>query len=113
MLHIRTIMNSSADEILSFKGCCGIRAMDQNLEIHLENRSSEPVEVPSYVDLELADGVKRIETLLPSGNRRIAPGETIAFYCWMDEALWRRSRNLIAYDTTGRGYKIHIVHGDE
>jgi len=111
MLHIRTIMNSAADEILSFKSCCGIRAMDQNLEIHVMNAGTEPVLVPSYVDLELADGVKRIDTLMPAGKQRIGPGQTIAFYCWMDEAVWCRSHGLIAYDSEGNAFRVPIVHG--
>ena len=84
MLEIRFIMNSTAEAILSFKTCCGLKMFDQNLEIHLINQGRDPVVVPSCFDLETSEGVRRFDHLLPSGDLRIEPGEIKAFYCsWM------------------------------
>ena len=52
MLEIKPIMNSSAEDILSFKTCCSLNAWDQNLEIHVKNIGNRTVVVPSYFDLE-------------------------------------------------------------
>ena len=40
MLEIHVIMNSSIEEVLSFK-CCNLH--DQNCEIHLKNIGTEPI----------------------------------------------------------------------
>ena len=108
MLHIRPIMNSPVEDIFAFKGCCGIRAYDQNLEIHIENRGDFPVEVPSYFDLKSLSESHRIETLMPHGVRRIEPGETKAFYCYMDEKQWEKARQIIFYDTHENAYIAKI-----
>jgi hypothetical protein len=109
MLEIRFIMNSSAEDILSFKTCCGLKMFDQNLEIHLINQGRDPVVVPSCFDLETSEGVRRFDNLVPSGDLRIEPGEIKAFYCFMDETLWKRTGRVIFYDRDGNRYPVPIL----
>ena len=108
MLEIRPIMNTPTEEILEFRSCCNIRAFDQNLEIHLTNRSSQTVGVPSYFDLKTAQESRRIETLMPHGEQRIGPGETIAFYCTMDEKQWNAAQRMVFYDSEGNAYSVDL-----
>ena len=109
MVHIRVIMNSAVEDVFNFKTGCCLRLFDQNLEIHLENRRSHPVIIPSYFDLEGEDGdVRRIATLMPAGNHEMAPRDIKAFYCQMDEQLWNRSKSLTFYDDKGNVYPVRI-----
>jgi hypothetical protein len=108
MLKISCIMNSSVEDILAFKTCCGLKMFDQNLEIHLTNQGPAPVRVPSYFDLEIAEGKKRIDNLMPPGEHLLQPGDLMAFYCTMDESLWNKARGLIFYDTEGNQYQVSI-----
>ena len=103
-------MNSAVEDILAFKTCCGLKMFDQNLEIHLTNQGTRPVRVPGFFDLETDGETKRIETLTPSGEQTIPPGEIMAFYCTMDEGLWSRSRKIIFYDAAGNPYTASISH---
>ena len=107
-LFIRPIMNSSVEEIFAFKTCCGARVFDQNLEIHVTNQNDYPVYVQSYFDLLDPSGVHRVETLMPHGTQRIASGETIAFYCTMDEGLWARAEKIIFHDTEGEEHSLEL-----
>jgi hypothetical protein len=100
-LKIHCIMNSAVEDVLAFKTCCGLKMFDQNLEIHLTNQSNAPIVVPSYCDLETAEGTKRINTLMPSGEHTLKPGELMAFYCSMDETLWDKVNKISFYDTKG------------
>lgn len=102
-------MNSSVEEILAFKTCCGLKAWDQNLEIQMKNNGDRPVIVPSYFDLEGDDGVKRIDTLMPNGEQRIEPGRFMSFYCFMDEQVWNQAKRLIFFDTEGNRYPVDIA----
>jgi hypothetical protein len=68
------------------------------------------VRVPSYVDLKGSYGTRRIDTLMPAGDQRIEPGGIIAFYCFMDEALWRVSERMVFYDSRGKEYEIPVIH---
>ena len=108
MLEIRPIMNTPVEEIFEFRSCCNIRAFDQNLEIHVTNRSDHTVGVPSYFDLKTAQESRRIETLMPHGEQRIGSGETIAFYCTMDERLWNAAHQIVFYDSEGNNYSVNI-----
>jgi hypothetical protein len=101
-------MNTPTEEILEFRSCCNIRAFDQNLEIHVTNRSDHTVGVPSYFDLKTEQESQRIETLMPHGEQRIGPGETIAFYCTMDEKQWNAAQKMVFYDSEGNGYSVNI-----
>jgi hypothetical protein len=108
-LFIRPIMNSSVEEIFAFKTCCGMRVFDQNLEIQITNQNDYPVYVQSYFDLVDRLGSHRIETLMPHGTWRIASGETIAFYCTMDESRWAKAEKIIFHDMEGKEYPLRLV----
>jgi hypothetical protein len=108
MLKINLIMNSGVEEIFAFKTCCGARAFDQNLEIHIKNRGSSAIVVHSYCDLRGIRGTLRISTLMPNGDQKILPGEIKAFYCMMDEVLWNESRDLVFYDKEGNAHAVGI-----
>lgn len=114
MLDIRVIMNSPVEEILAFRTCCSLKMFDQNLEVHVTNRGVGPVTVPSYFDIEGERGFRhRIDTLIPPGKHRIKVGEIIAFYCYMDGALWNRSLRMVFYDSEGNQYPVEILHEKE
>ena len=109
MLHIRVIMNSTVEDVFNFKTGCCLRLFDQNLEILLENSRPQPIVISSYFDLEINNGdIRRIDTLMPAGNQEIAPGDIKAFYCQMDEHLWKRSKALTFYDNKGNIYPVEI-----
>jgi hypothetical protein len=108
-LFIRPIMNSSVEEIFAFKTCCGMQVVDQNLEIQIANQNDYPVYVQSYFDLLDSAGTHRIETLMPHGTQRVAPGETIAFYCTMDESLWARAEKIVFHDIEGKEYSLELI----
>jgi hypothetical protein len=108
MLHIRFIMNSPVEDILAFKTCCGLKMFDQNLEIHVRNVGDEPLRVHSRFVLEHADGVSKFDTLMPPGEQTIAPGDLVAFYCQMDEHLWRRSTQAVFFDSQGTRYPVPV-----
>ena len=108
MLEIRPIMNTPTEEIFEFRSCCNIRAFDQNLEILVTNRSDHTVGVPSYFDLKTEQESRRIETLMPHGEQRIRPGETIAFYCTMDEKQWNAAQRMVFYDNQGNPYSVDL-----
>ena len=101
-------MNSEVEDILAFKTCCNLKMADQNLEILVRNTGETPVEVPSYFDLEGDGDPLRIQTLIPSGDQTVAPGEVMAFYCQMDEILWQKSKRLVMFDSAGNRYPIEI-----
>ncbi len=108
-LFIRPIMNSPVEEIFAFKTCCGTRVFDQNLEIQITNQGDSPVYVQSYFELLGPSGVLRVETLMPHGTQRIASGETIAFYCTMDESVWTRAEKIVFHDTDGEEHPLRLV----
>jgi hypothetical protein len=111
VLEVRVNMNSSVEDVLAFKTCCNLKLSDQNLEILIENKGTTPVVVPSYFDLEADDETIRIQTLIPSGDQTIPPGETIAFYCQMDEAVWQKSKRLVMFDSEGNRYPVRTGTG--
>lgn len=113
MLDIRIIMNSAVEEIFAFKTCCGSQVFDQNLEIQVFNRGKKPVTMKSCLDLEGEFGVHRVDTLMPQGEQLVDPGTVTAFYCYMDEALWKRSRRMIFHDDTGNAYPVVLHHETE
>ncbi|MBM4327604.1 MAG: hypothetical protein FJ118_10635 [Deltaproteobacteria bacterium] len=108
MLQIRVIMNSSTEEILGFKTCCGLKMFDQNLEILLANQGNQPVIVPSYFDLESEAGAERVTAVMPHGEHRIEPGDIMAFYCTMDESKWNKASRLVFYDSGGNSYPVAL-----
>lgn len=108
VLEIKPVIGSSVEDILAFK-CHAARAYDQNLEILITNKKSEPVIVPSYFDLIEDSGPYRVETLIPHGRQEIPPGETIAFYCSMDEYRWNRAGRIVFYDIDGNEFPVDLV----
>ena len=111
MLQINIIMNSAVEEIFAFKTCCGLRVMDQNLEIHVKNIGDRAVTVPSWFDLVGENGSRRISNLTPPGEHRLAPGELIGFYCYMDEELWNKADSVVFHDLEGNTYSVGVHHG--
>jgi hypothetical protein len=109
MLKILPLMNSSVEEVFSFKSCCGLRTFDQNLEIQLTNCGDHPMIVHSYFDMRDSLGQHRIDTLMPHGDQRIGPGETIAFYCTMDETQWNAAQQIIFYDSEGNRHSVNVT----
>ena len=99
MLQIRVIMNSSIEDVLSFK-CCNLH--DQNCEIHLKNRGTEPIRVPSSCELIGEAERFRLDTLYPAGTCTIAPGDVTAFYCTLDEEVFAKYESIAFTDTEGR-----------
>ncbi|MBC8417555.1 MAG: hypothetical protein KJ573_03785 [Proteobacteria bacterium] len=113
MLAIHPIMNSAVEDIFGFKTCCGMRAFDQNLEIHVKNVGEHPVVVSSYFDMKGAWGSRRMNTLMPGGGQRILPGEIKAFYCTMDEVLWNEARGIVFYDSEANAYPVELKRAAE
>lgn len=109
MLVIKPVMNSSAEEILSFKTCCSLNAWDQNLEIQVRNEGVKPVTVPSFFELEGDEETKRFDTLMPNGDQRIDPGRFISFYCFMEEEVWNKAKRIIFFDMDGNKYPVDIT----
>lgn len=103
MLDVRIIMNSVMEEILAFK-CCNIP--NQNFEMHVDNRGDHPVTVPGKLLLENETGAADWYYLFPPWTQTIQPGEGAAFYCTMDERMWRRYRALTIFDGEGNAYRF-------
>lgn len=108
MLEIKPIMDSAAAEIFAFKCACGVRTHDQNLEIHVTNRGESPVVVSSHFDLEGDAEPYRVRNLMPHGQHKLMPRDTIAFYCDMDDARWEAARRIVFYDDQGNRYPLDI-----
>ncbi len=98
MLEIKIIMDSSVEDVLAFKTCCGLKAFDQNLEIHVINKGARPITIHSYFDLEGPGFFARVDNLMPQGPQRIMAGEIKGFYCFMDKEVWKKAATLTFYD---------------
>lgn len=107
-LTIKTFMNSAVEDVLAFRTCCSLKVFDQNLEVHIKNSGDRDLKVPSYFDLTGEFGTRRVDTLLPHGEQALAPGQTIAFYCTMDEKQWEQAREMVFYDSRGNAYSTDI-----
>ena len=99
MLEIRVIMNSSIEEVLSFK-CCHL--MDQNLEIHVRNVGQESLTVPNTCELVNEEERFQINYLFPQGGYTIHPGETVAYYCTLPDAVFEKYQSIVFRDGRGR-----------
>jgi hypothetical protein len=110
VLEIHTNMNSCVEEILGFKTCCGAQFIDQNLEILIRNIGSEEITVLSSFDLETTDGITQVRAIAPGKARTVSPGEVIAFYCRMDDAVWTKTRRLFFRDSRGRVHVAVVTH---
>jgi len=104
-------MNSTAADVFGSK-CCAVRFEDTNLEIHVTNRADRPVTVPSRCELEGSFGTRVIDNLMPHGEQTIPPGETIAFYCYLDEAVWDQATALVMTDSAGAPVRAALPPAD-
>jgi len=102
MLEIRVIMNSSIEDVLSFK-CCNLH--DQNCEIHLKNIGPDPITVPSACELIGGEGRFQLDTLYPGGTYTVAPGEVTACYCTLAEDVYGKHQAIVFTDTEGREHR--------
>jgi hypothetical protein len=104
-------MNSSIEEILAFKTCCSLfRVFDQNLEIHVTNKSDRPVTIVSTFEIVGDQGSVRMDAVTPPGKHQLQPGEIKALYCYMDETVWAASRHMVFHDSDGNQYPVEILH---
>ena len=109
MLEIHVIMNSSIEDVLSFK-CCNLH--DQNCEIHLKNTGPDPIRVLSSCELIGEDSGFRIDTLYPGGPYTIQPGDVTACYCTLGEDVFARYGSIVFTDTEGRQYRAPLKAPD-
>ena len=107
-LEFTIIMDSEVEEVLSFKTCCSAQVMDPNLEIRVSNNGTKPVTVKSQFDLQTEDQTIHFPCLYPPGSQQIPPGETRAFYCQMEEAVWQAARKLTFQDSEGTRYPVLV-----
>lgn len=101
MLDVKVFMNSSIEDVLAFK-CCNLA--DQNLEIHVKNLGISKIRVPSHFLLKGKSREMTLKTVYPPGGQIVAPGEAAAFYCSMDEDLWKHFNAITAFDDNGRPF---------
>jgi len=100
------IMNTAVEDVIAFK-CCSLP--DQNLEIQVRNTGNRPVMVPGYFKLDAKSGESlRIDHAYPPWGQTLEPGDSVAFYCSMDERVWEKYRTLTIFDGDGNGYSVPI-----
>jgi hypothetical protein len=90
------------EEVLDFK-CCNLH--EQNLEIQVTNTGAEPLQIPSRCDLEGEQEPLRLDFLYPPGRHPLLPGESLAFYCTLDERTLSQYRRIVFYDCAGRRHE--------
>ncbi|MCP4754692.1 MAG: hypothetical protein GY866_27745 [Proteobacteria bacterium] len=105
MFDVTIYMNSDMEEILDFK-CCNLA--DQNLEIHIHNRSKKAVKAPSYFVLKNDEESLRVDNLYPPWEILVEPESSLARYCTMDENTWARFKTLSIFDAQGEEYCFPI-----
>ena len=110
MLKIEAVINSAVEDIFGFKTCCGVRSIDQNLEIRLTNLGAEELKVPSRMEMNTDQGIERVDCLMPHGVQSIAPGAMVGFYCTMDPAKWAGVNELAFFDDQGTRHTSVIDH---
>jgi len=110
VIRIRTLMNSSVEEVISFK-CCNLHGL--NLEIHLENLAGEPVTVPGSCELVGAreDDRLRIDWLYPPGPYTLRPREPAACYCTLADEIYERYRWIVFRDDRGGEHRAPLKSG--
>ncbi len=111
MIRIRPIMNSSVEEVISFK-CCNLHGL--NLEIHLENLEDEPVTVPGGCELvgEREEDRFRIDFLYPPGPYTLRPRDPLACYCSLADEIFERYRWIVFRDRRGREHRAPLRSND-
>jgi hypothetical protein len=108
VIDIRLFMNSSVEEVISFK-CCNLHGL--NLEIHLKNIGEMPVTVPGGCELvgEREEERFRIDYLYPPGPYTLQPGEPRACYCTLAEEIYERYRWIVFRDHRGREHRAPLT----
>jgi hypothetical protein len=108
VIGIKVIMDSSVEEVLSFK-CCNLHGL--NMEIHLTNHGSEPITVNSSCELvDEQGGVShRIDHLYPPGPYTLVPGEPLACYCSMQEEVLRKHAWIVFEDRGGGKHRCRLA----
>jgi hypothetical protein len=101
MIKINIIMNTSMEEILAFK-CCTLPG--QNLEVQIKNTSTRPVTIRNYFILKNDTEVLKVEYVYPPWHQKVAPNDICAFYCSMDETVWRNYNVLELTDKDGNTF---------
>ena len=106
-VEIKVLMNSSIEEVLSFK-CCNLH--DQNMEIHLRNLGRETLAVAGGCELigENEEDRFRIDTLFPVGPYHLPPGEVVACYCTLADEIYARYGWIVFRDTEGREHRAPL-----
>lgn len=105
MIDVTIINDSSMEDVLGFK-CCNLP--DQNMEIHVRNIGDRPITIPGFIALENSTERKRLTHVYPPWERSLSPGETGAFYCHMEPAIWNRFDTLIIQDGEGKDYRFPV-----
>lgn len=105
MIHLNIIMNSSMEEVLGFK-CCTLP--DQNLEVHVVNGSDKPVIIKSCFLLKNDKETLKVQNIYPPGYQTVNPNDISAFYCNMDEQVWKNFHTLEMFDVDGNSYQKTI-----
>ncbi len=111
MLEITVIWDSAVCDIFAVK-CCSFKLLDQNFEVMLKNTGDFPVTVQSHLDLVGDTETRRIRNLMPQGEQTVAPGESVSFYCDLDETVFAESRELVIYDAEGKEHR-EVLHGTD
>jgi len=108
VIDIKVIMNSSVEEVISFK-CCNLH--DQNMEIHLKNLDEQPLTVPGSCDLVGEDEEERfrIDYLFPPGPYTLQPGELVACYCTLLDEVFERYQWIVFLDDQGREHRAPLI----
>ncbi len=101
MVKINIIMNTSMEEVLAFK-CCSLP--DQNLEVQIRNTSTRPITIQNYFVLKNDTEILKVEHVYPPRHQKVDPNDICAYYCSMDENIWRKYNILEVADTDGNTF---------
>jgi hypothetical protein len=103
---IRVLMNSSLEEVLSWK-CCNLHGL--NLEVQVINGSAERMELNSAIELEGPAASERVDWLYPPGGQALLPGEALSFYGAYDEERFKGFTHVIIGDGRERRFRARIT----
>lgn len=106
MLDIQVVINTPLEEVFNFK--C-LAASDQNLEIRLRNDGDNILDILSYCDFFGEGETIRVNYLYPQEPQKIVPGDSVAFYCYMDENRFKTFQKIAIYDSEGHKYMKNLA----
>ena len=104
-LHVSVQMNSPMEAVFAFK--C-VSAQDMNLEIRVRNDGDVPTIMQSRCILAGVKESLTVDYLYPAGPQIVAPGDAVAFYCFMDEEKFREFDRVELFDVEGRSYSVRF-----